>query len=159
MANLTSKVGNALAGAAKKIFAAGLRQDYRLELRRYPDQATGNELSMDPDLEAVQADTDPVLALEVVAPKVSVFSGFGFLAVQEAAGGVVEVGDHVVEFGRSDDVEAFLKTRLRELDDPRNDPYPEMEWVVFRLNGEDYRPVRWLVTDFKLKVYIRKIAG
>jgi hypothetical protein len=157
MTNPIEKAREQLAGALAKLPPLGVRADNTLVLKRLPIEGEGTELSMfRSDKPSETAATD----LTIIAAKVSIYSGFGFLAVGETSGaGVLRAGDHVLEFPRTAAVEAFLNQRLW---DPASDAeplYPEMELVVFELDGVDHRPVRWLPKTLTLKVWVRRVNG
>jgi hypothetical protein len=114
---------------------AGLRLDYSLVLRRWPETSDWDVLSMDPA--AREARRGEPLTLKVTAPDVTPAS-LGFIT---AAGGVIETGDLVVKLPRTAAIEAFLQTRLDDPTDTAGGPYPELARVEFVINGEAHRAV------------------
>jgi hypothetical protein len=135
--------------------AMGLRTD-KLYLERMPKDTAGKELSWIP---SESPSTMPNYRLEYVAPEVKLFQGFGYLAIQESMGvGSIEVGDHVIKLVRTQAIEEFLAMKLIDPDTTSLNPYPEMEWVAFELNGEKFTPVRWLPEALFITIFIRKVA-
>ncbi len=135
MANSIEKAREALARGLSQLPKAGLRLDYSLVLRRWPETPKWDSLSMDPA--ARNAARGEALTLNVLAPDVKPAS-LGFIT---ATGGVLKSGDLVVKLPRTAAIEAFLQTRL---DDPTADsggPYPELARVEFVINGEVHQAV------------------
>lgn len=152
MSTQIEKAREAVWKQMQKLHDAGLRRDYTLKIRRAEPAA--DPLSMDP---AAAAEPAAQEILEIPAPAVKAYSGFAMLAIQQAAGGNVEVGDHRVKFPRAKVVEDFLGS-VRDSNTPQPaGPYPEMTKFIFEVGGVDCRPVRWLPGTIFLEVYVRTI--
>lgn len=138
----------ALQNGLKQLPAVGLRADYTLMLRRYPD-AAADELNMDP---SVGNDRGAPQELAIEAPDVQPAS----LGAVQASGGVVRAGDMVVKLVRTAAVEAFLKVRLDDPTATTGGPYPEGERVEFWINGEPHRPIHWRPRAMTVTFTVRK---
>jgi hypothetical protein len=129
------KAREALAKGLTQLPRAGLRLDYTLLLRRWPETPAWDSLSMDPL--ARQAQRGEPLTFAVTAPDVKPAS-LGFIT---AAGGVLKRGDLVVKVPRTAAFEAFLQMRLDDPTAVEGGPYPELARVEFVINGEPHQAV------------------
>lgn len=138
----------ALQKGLTRLPAAGLRTDYALTLKRYPD-AAADELNMDP---TIGNDRGAPQELVIEAPDVQPVS----LGAIQVSGGVVKAGDLLVKLVRTAAVEAFLKVRLDNPGGITGGPYPEGERVEFWINGEPHRPIYWRPRAMTVKFTVRK---
>lgn len=138
--------------AAPKLYAKGLRRDFTLTLRRVDPAA--NPLSMDP------ADTveQPGLSLAVPAPDVKAYSALQMAMIAQALGGNFEISDYRIQLPRAAAVEDFLASVADPDGDGMGGPYPEMGRLLFDVNGQPCKPVRWEPRPLILRIYVRKIA-
>lgn len=148
MPNPIESAREALAKGLSQLPSVGLRTDYALELRRYPDDQ-GQDLDMDPDAPATRGEPE-VLAVD--APAITPAS----LGAIAASGGVVRAGDMVVKLVRTAAIEAFLKARVDAPASTTGGPYPEAERVEFWINGEPHRPVWWKPKAMTVAFTVRK---
>ena len=114
---------------------AGLRLDYTLVLRRWPETSDWGSLSMDPATR--EAERGEPITLAIAAPDVKPAS-LGFIT---ASGGVLRAGDLVVKLPRTHAIEDFLRTRLDDPTGTTAGPYPELARVEFVINDEPHQAV------------------
>lgn len=146
------KAREAIAKGLQKLPSAGLRLDYALTLRRWPETPQWGSLAMDP--QARESERGEPLTLEIAAPDVRPAS----LAFLTTAGGLVKSGDLIVKLPRSAAVEAFLQARVDDPAGTAGGPYPELARVEFVINGEAYQAV-WVKPGALTSVFaVRKLA-
>lgn len=151
MPNPIEQAREALQQGLSQLPANGLRTDYALELRRYPDDA-GDDLNMDPEAPATRGEPD---RLVVAAPDVKPVS----LAYQAVAGGLVQAGDLLVKLVRTAEVEAFLKARVDDPAGTTGGPYPELSRVEFWINGEPHRAIHARPKGLTVTFTVRRQAA
>ena len=138
---------------------AGLRKDDKLFVKRYGDNPDDTSMSMVPEDAPNSVIAGP---LEIKVPEVKPYPGLGYLATQvDAAGGLVKTGDMKrVKFVRYAVVENFLKQTFHEISAELNfadGPFPEIEFFTFVLNGLEYRPVRWVIDEIFIELWLVRV--
>ena len=154
MTNPIERAREQMAAALAKLPPLGVRNDNVLVLKRLPIEGEETELSM---FRTDKPGDVPSSELAIVAPKVSLYTGWAVGETQ--GGGAIRAGDHVLEFPRTAAVEAFLNNRLAYPTRNNEFLYPEMELVIFELDGVPHRPIRWLPKTINLKVWVRRVNG